>query len=171
MDLREGSGGVAGEAESLTEGAPVRSAEDVGVFNEHDGLALAGNAGAEERIQVVNLGQVCRHHCIGVAAKWIRECELRPGLMHLVHDMGSKIMQRDDAGHDRCKGRRNSRIADIANMPLAFNFEVVNFRLERFAHLDSGAGKINEHAAGVDHVDVKTMGFKPAGDGFQVGPR
>src|SRR5712691_5106780 len=37
VDLRERSGSVTGEAESLTEGAPIRSAEDVGIFNEHDG--------------------------------------------------------------------------------------------------------------------------------------
>jgi len=59
----------------------------------------------------------------------------------LVHGMGPKSCREMTPATSRCKSRRNSRIADIANMPLAFNFEVVNLRLERFAHLGSGAEK------------------------------
>src|ERR1700687_5900731 len=52
----EGSRGGAGEAESLAEIIPVRSAEDIGVFNKYDGLSLARNACVENWIQVVNRG-------------------------------------------------------------------------------------------------------------------
>src|SRR2546427_460814 len=45
---------------------------------------------------------------------------------------------------------------------------MVNFRLEGFAHLGSRSGKINEHAAGVDHVDAKAMGLEPSSDYVDV---
>src|SRR6202042_3941510 len=60
MDLREASRGVAREPEGGTECSPVRGGEDVGVFNYDDGLALPRKALAEQRIQVVNGGQISR---------------------------------------------------------------------------------------------------------------
>src|SRR5580704_1168942 len=54
-------------------------------------------------------------------------------------------------------------------MPLAFHFEVVNFRLEGLAYLDCSSGKINQHPAGIDHVDAETVGFKPGNDRVEVG--
>src|ERR1700756_3313065 len=101
MDLREEGRGVTREAESLTKGAPVCSAEYVGVFNEHDGLALSGNARAEERIQVVNLGQVCGHDRVSRVAEDVRKCEFRVGFVQLVHGMRAEVVQRDDTGYDR----------------------------------------------------------------------
>src|SRR5207245_1484506 len=144
VNLSKRGRSVAGQTKSRTESGPVRGAEDVSVFNKHDGLALAGNARAEERIQIVDLGQVRGHNGIGVAARWIRECELRPGLMHLVHGMWSKIVQRDDAGHDGSECGGNPGIADIANVLLALDIEIVNFRLEGTAHLGGSAGEIDE---------------------------
>ena len=122
MDLRERRRAVAGKAESLAEGTPVRSAEDVGVFNEHDGLALSGNARAEYRAQVINLGQIRRHHSIDGAAIGIRECELRPGLVHLIHGMGSKIVQRETMPATTgasAAGIRGSLMLPICFSPLA----------------------------------------------------
>src|SRR6266404_225353 len=86
----------------------------------------------------------------------------------MVHGMWTEVVQRDDAGDDWSEGRGNSRIADITNMLFTLDFKVVNFRLERFAHLSGGAGKINEHAAGIDHIDAETMRLEPAGDSVEV---
>ena len=168
MDLREGGGGVAGEAESLTEVAPVRSAEYVSVLNEHNGLVLAGNARAEERVQVVNLGQVRGHDREIGAAEGVYKCEFRVGLMQMVHRMRAEVVQRDDAGYDGSESGGNSRIADVTDMLLAFDFKAVNFCLEGFVHLGGGAGKIDEHAAGIDDVDAEPLEFEPAGDGVEV---
>ena len=53
-------------------------------------------------------------------------------------------------------------------MFLVFDIKMVNFRLEGFAHLGSRSGKINENAAGVDHVDAKAMGLEPSSDYVDV---
>ncbi len=168
VNLSKGGGSVAGQTKCRTENGPVRRTENVGVFNQYDCLALAGSARAEERIQIVNLGQVRGHNGIGVAARRIRKRELRPELMHLVHGRGPKIMQRDNAGNDGSECGGNSRIADIANVFLAFDLEIVNFRLETFADLRGGAGKIDEHPTGIDHVDAKTMRLQPSGNLVEV---
>jgi len=171
VDLREGSRGVAGEAESLAEIIPVRSAEDIGVFNKYDGLSLARSACVENWIQVVNRGQVRGHNRVSGAAQDVCKCEFRVGLAQMVHRMWAEVVERDNAGYDGSESGGNSRIADVANMPLTFDFQVVNFRLEGLAHVGGGAGEINEHAAGIDHVDVETMGFEPTGYGVEVGLR
>ena len=89
----------------------------------------------------------------------------------MVHGVGTEVVQRDDASDDWSESGRNSWIADIANVLLAFDYEMVNFRLEGGAHLGDGAGKIDEHAAGIDDVDAKAMGFEPASDDVEVGLR
>ena len=72
MDLRERSGRVSGQAEGRAERGPVRGAEDVGVFDQHDGLALAGNTGVENGIQVVDGGEIGGHDSVGNVAKVCR---------------------------------------------------------------------------------------------------
>src|SRR5258708_19603098 len=86
----------------------------------------------------------------------------------MVHGMRTEVVQRDDAGNDGSECGRNSRITDIANVLLAFDIEIVNFRLQGSAHLGGGTGEIDEHAAGIDHVYAKTMGFKPSGDRIEA---
>src|SRR5258708_16354903 len=88
--------------------------------------------------------------------------------MHLVHGMGPKIMKRDNSGHNGSECGRNSRIADIANVLLTFDVEIVNFRLQGSAYLGGGAGEIDEHAAGVDYVHAKAVGLKPSCDCIEV---
>jgi len=98
MNLVERRASVAGKAKCRAKCAPVIGREDVGVLNQRDRLALPGNTRTEEGIQIVNLGQVRGHERISGAAQRIRECELRQSLVHLVHGVGSKIMQRDNTG-------------------------------------------------------------------------
>src|SRR5260370_27236786 len=91
--------------------------------------------------------------------------------MDLVDDMGSKIVQRDDGGDDGSECGGNLRIADIANVLLAFNLEVVDFRFEGLANLGGGARKINEHAAGINHVDAETVFFFKQKTAYEIGFR
>ena len=171
MNLRESGRGVAGKAERRTEGGPIRSAEDVGVFNEHDGLALARNASGKEGIQIVNCGQVCGYNSVTGVAERVRKGEFRGGLTQMVHRMRAKIVERDNSSDDGSERDRDSRIADIANMLLTVDVEVVNFGLEGLAHVACGAGEINQHAAGIDHVHAKTLRRKPGRDDVEIGLR
>src|SRR5260370_9663723 len=86
----------------------------------------------------------------------------------MMHGMRAEVVQRNDAGNDGSESGGNSRIADIANVLLAFDSEIVNFRLEGIAHLGGGAGEIDENTAGIDHVDAKAMGLEPSGDSIEV---
>ena len=168
MHLHERGRGVPREAEGRAEGAPVGSGEDVSVLNQNNGLALAGNARAEQRIQIVDLGQVRRHDRIGVTARWVRECELRSRLAHLVHGVGSKIVQRNHARNDRSECGGNARVAHVGNVALPSYLEMMDFSLEGPANLTGGAGKINEHSAGIDDIDLEAVRLEPGGDGVKV---
>jgi len=56
-------------------------------------------------------------------------------------------------------------------MPFAVDREVMNFRLESFALLSGRAGKINEHAAGINHIDPEAVGFEPGSELVEIGLR
>ena len=49
------------------------------------------------------------------------------------------------------------------------NGEVMDFRLEGFADLASAAGKIDDQAAGIDHVHLKALRPEPGGNSVEVG--
>lgn len=74
-------------------------------------------------------------------------------------------------GHDRSERGGDARVIHVGDVALTFDLEVVNVGQEGFANLGGGAGKINEHAAGIDHVDAETMRFEPGGDDVKVGLR
>src|SRR5690349_2377126 len=125
MDLREGSRSVSGKAKGRAESAPVRRREDVGVFNENAGLTMARDARIEQRVQVVDFGQVRRDNRVGIKAELILKSELRAGLMHLVHSVGPEIVERDDAYHHGSECGRDLWIADIRNVLLAFDHKMM----------------------------------------------
>jgi hypothetical protein len=59
VGLREGGVGIgAAETENLAEGGPVAHAVLIGVFDQDDGLPLAGDARLEEGIEVVDGSQI-----------------------------------------------------------------------------------------------------------------
>ena len=57
---------------------------------------------------------------------------------------------------------RNSGIADVRDVSLAVDFQVMNFRLEGVAHLAGGAGEINEHVARINNIDPETVRSEPS---------
>ncbi len=69
----------------------------------------------------------------------IRERKLRRRLAHLVHRMGPKIVQRDDACDDRSNRSGNLGIADVRNVLLTLYFKMVNFSLKCAVDLGGGA--------------------------------
>ena len=164
MNLREGAGREAGKAEGGAESGPVGGGEDVGVFDDDDGLALTGDAGAEERIQIVDGGEIGRNHGLKRGAAGGE----RIFTAHFVHGARAEIMQRNDADDCRREGFGNFRIAEVGDVAHAIYFEVVNFRAEGFAYLARFAGKIDEDAAGINDVDREAVRFQPGGDGGEI---
>src|SRR5215475_4926128 len=45
---------------------------------------------------------------------------------------------------------------------------MMDLRLECLAHLAGRAGKINQHPAGVDHINSEALRLEPPGNGVQV---
>src|SRR5207245_9690637 len=125
MNRRERTRRVAWETKRGAEGRPVRSAVYVRVFDQYDRLLLACVACAKERIEVVYSRQVRRHQRIG-SAKRIK-CEVRPGLAHLVQGDRLDVIQGDYAHDRRGQRRGNLRIIHIGDVPLAFEFKMVNW--------------------------------------------
>src|SRR4029077_5339357 len=99
------------------------------------------------------------------------KCEFRIGLMQMVHRMRAEIVERNDSSDDGSESGRNSRITYVANNLFAFDIKVMNLRLEGPSHLDGGAGEVDEHAAGINHVYVEAVGFQPGCDSVKVGLR
>jgi hypothetical protein len=62
-------------------------------------------------------------------------------------------------------------IADVGNVLFAPDNKMVDFRLEGLTHLSSGAGEIDEHAAGINHIHAETVKPKPRSDGIKIGFR
>ena len=91
--------------------------------------------------------------------------------MHLMHGVWTEIVQRDDACNDRSECGGDLRVADVSNVLLAFHNEMVNFGLEGLAHLSGGPREVDEHAAGINHLDAETVRFEPGGDGVEIGFR
>jgi hypothetical protein len=92
-------------------------------------------------------------------------------LAHLMHGVRREIMQRDDAHHQRRERRRDLGVAHIGEVLLASDMNMMNFRVEGFSHLSGGAGKVDDHAAGVDHVDLEVVALKPVGELIQIAIR
>ena len=88
--------------------------------------------------------------------------------MQLVHRAGQEVMQGDDARHCRRQGGRNLRVAHIGDVLHTIYLKVMDLGPESLAHLACGAGEIDHHAAGIDHVDPKTVFPEPGGDHVEV---
>src|SRR5262249_38871587 len=76
---------------------------------------------------------------------------------HVMHGVRAKVVQRNYACKNGSKGGRDARSAYVRKVRLGFDGEVVDFRLEGSVNLASGAGKINEHAAGINQVHLEAM--------------
>jgi len=88
--------------------------------------------------------------------------------VHLVHGARPEIVERNHAGNDRGERRGDQGIAVVGDVMFTSDYKVSDVRLERFTHLGGGAGKIDEHAAGIDYVDREALRLKPSSDGVQV---
>jgi len=131
-------------------------------------LSLAGNAGIEERIQIVDCGEVRGSDSVIRAAEEIRKRKFTVRLAHVIHCVWTKIVQRNDACNNRSKRCGNARIVYVREMLLALNRELMDFCLESLAHLAGGAGKIDEHAAWIDEVHLEAAGLEPEDDGVEI---
>ncbi len=163
MHLRERSRSKSGKPKRAAERSPVRGAVHVGIFNHHHRLALPGNPGVEHRSQVVNRGQIGRHDRLRIRGKRISR-----RAAHFVHRMRREIVQGNDTHHRGRQCRRDLRIAEVREMPHTVHFQAMNLGAESFADLSGLAGKIDHHAAGINHIDHEAVGLEPAGNGSQV---
>ncbi|HKF43431.1 MAG TPA: hypothetical protein VKG01_10045 [Thermoanaerobaculia bacterium] len=77
-------------------------------------------------------------------------------------------MQRDEADHHRSERGWNPRIAHVGNVLLAPDLEVVDLRPKSLSDLARVTGKVNDHTAGIDEVDMKTLRLEPARQGVEI---
>ena len=164
MDRSQRSAGIARQAECRTEGAPVRGVVEIGVFEDVDGLALAGVAGGVERIEAVDRRQIGRRHQVAAAAGGV----LR---FWLVIVPWRDVVQRQHPDHCRRQRRGNLRVAHIGEAGDAVDRDIVDLGVERGGDLAGGAGEVDHHAARIDRVDGKAVLLQPVGDGGDVGRR
>jgi hypothetical protein len=94
--------------------------EDIGVFNQSDGLTLAGNPRIKKRIQVVNGRKVGGNHGVSIA-KESAEGECGPGLAQFDAWGGDEnSVQRNDARDDgelQADGMRGSLMLAMCMSP------------------------------------------------------
>ena len=176
MDLRERAAGVRTEAQRRTESIPVRVAGArcgvtasrgvvvrIAVFDDYDRLALARITPRKQRTQVVDRGQVRRHHRVTIgpaAGKGVRGARL-------VHRMRHEVVQRHHSDYRRRQRRGNPRVAHVGDVLLAVHLEIVNLGVEGLPHLPGRPGKV-DHVVGIDQVDGKAVRLEPSRDLRQV---
>ena len=168
MDGSERAERICGQAKRRAKFAPVGSGEYVGVFDQYDALAAARVTRAKKWFEVVNGGKVRGHKCVVGVTQRVRKGEVRPDLVHVMHGARQEIVQRDDTRDDRRKRHGNPWIAVVGNVQIAFDLKLSNVGLKRFLNLGGGAGKINDHAARIDHVDPEPLCLKPTDDSVQI---
>jgi hypothetical protein len=88
--------------------------------------------------------------------------------MHYVHRAWLDIVQGDDSDNRGSQGGGNLRIIPVADVSLASEFEMMNFRVKRFTHLPRRTRKIDHHSAGVDDVHPKTAPLQPVFDCVEI---
>ena len=138
-----------------TEQRPICRGLNVRVFEHHDSLALSCNARAEQRIQVVDLGQIARNHQITGSKQTV----VATGVLYpwLVHGMRLEVVQCHHTGDRRGQRCRELWIAHVGDVLLALHIQVVNLRVEGFSYLTRGSGKVKHHAVRVLHIDLESM--------------
>ena len=180
MLLGEAACGVGGEPKFRAEGSPVGRRVDVGVFDDDDGLALAGVAGAKEWGQVVDGSEVAGDDSfiraaaggVGVVRALQRggaavNVDVR-GLHSLLHGVGKEVVEADYAGDHTDQSGGDGRIHRIGDVRDAVDGEVVQGGMEGRFNCGCGAGEVNHHAVGIDLVHGEAVGLEPAGDGGDV---
>ncbi len=137
---------------------PVGVAVEIGILDHGDGLAAAGDPRGEERIDVIDLGEVGRRHEVAFAAA----AAGRIGRVRAVEPVRPEIIERDHARHDRLQRRRDRRIVHVGDMLGAAHGEPVEGRVECLGDLPGRAGEIDQHAARIDFIHREAMRGEPA---------
>ena len=155
---------VLSEAEGGAEHGPVIGIVQIGVLDDSNGLAFAGESGGEGRRHIVDGGKIAGDDGVfpGIL---IAESEIRARSSQRSR---LEIVQRGDAGDDRRECLRDLWIADVGDMRLATGAQGMNLRAKRVAYLGRGSGKIDDQAAGRNGVHLKAVGAQPLRDGIDI---
>lgn len=193
MDLRERAGGVLIQAKGVAEGGPIVGRVDVRILDDDDGLALPGVAGGEERVEVVDGGEVAGDDgLIGAAARGVgvvgvdgaggsngrafRRERAAAGVEvrrfnGVVKRVGAEVMEADHAAHDTRKSGGDLGVGDIGDVRDTVDRKLMDLGTEGGADHGGGAGEVDGHAGRGDGVDFEAAGYKPRSHGGYIGLR
>src|SRR5271163_273004 len=129
---------VAGQPECRAKIMPVRGLEYIGIFDEHNRLALSRIARSKERVQIINSRQVRGQDRI-VRTRGAPSGVLVLRQTQLVHRVWPEVVQRDDANDRGCERGGNPGIMHIAKVLLASYIQVMDLSLKGLAHLPGRA--------------------------------
>ena len=147
------------KSQDSAEAEPIARSENIGILDDHNGLARAGIAFAVSGTEVVNRGEIGGDHRKGAVPGSVSRARAVGGA-------GLEVVQRDNADDRRGERGGNLRVGHIGDVLFAVDVEIVNLGAEGVAHLPGGAGENN--GLRVNDVDREARRLEPRGDGFGI---